>query len=477
MLKTKLYGFQREGVRRLVELDGRAILADEVGLGKTVQSLYYAWRYLPDDPPGPVVVVCPSHLKINWQREAQKHLGMRIEVLGGQRPPPDKLPPVNPNQVYVINYDVLTPPHWKAGTKPPEDSWLIWLTRLNPRLLIADEAQYAKGTSTARTRGVRYMAKRTPHVLLLTGTPLANKPVDLYALLNIVRPNLFTSKFDFLSRYSHYSKRWYGWVSKGARNLEELHGILTNGPDACMIRRQKKDVLDQLPAVQFTVIPIEVNLKEYRKAEADFVGWLMTKSPEMAANAAKAVEITKLNGLKQLAGQLKVDAVVRWAEDLMEETEGKLLLGAVHHSVTRPLMDAFGDRGVCVNGKLTHTQKQAAFDRFNLDPRCRVLVGNLQAAGTGWSCVSTSDAALCELPWVPSEVEQFIGRLHGISRGVPGVVSHVRFLVAAETIESDLCSLLQTKRAWAATAIDGVPDPGGLDLHAEVKRLIRERGK
>ncbi len=472
MLKTKLYSFQREGVRRLVEFDGRAILADEVGLGKTVQSLYYTWRYLPDDPAGPVVVVVPSHLKINWQREAQKHLGLRVEILSGQRPPPDKLPPVDPNQIFIINYDILAPPHWKAGTAPPTDSWLIWLTKLKPRMLICDEGQYAKQSSAARTRAVRYMAKRTPRVLILTGTPLANKPVDLYSLVQIVDPTIFPSKHDFLSRYSYYSKKWYGWVSKGARNLEELHRILS---DTVMIRRRKQDVLEQLPHVQFTVIPIEVDLREYRKAEKDFIGWLAKKSPTMAANAAKAIEITKLNGLKQLAGQLKVDAVVRWSHDLLEETEGKLLLGAVHHSVTGPLMDAFGDKAVKVDGGLTHQQKQAAFDAFNLNPKCRVLVGNLQAAGTGWSCTATSDAALCELPWVPSEVEQFIGRLHGIERGIPGVVSHVRFLVAEDTIESDLCSLLQTKREWAAAAIDGIESPGGIDLHAEVRKLIQRR--
>ncbi len=472
MLKTPLYKFQRQGVRRLCEFDGRAILADEVGLGKTIQALYYAWRFVPTDPVGPVVVAVPAHLKINWSREAEKHLGLRVEILSHRHPPKDKLAPVDPNQIYVINYDVLAPPLWKAGTPPPKDAWFVWLAKLRPRVLICDEAQYVKTSGVARTRAVKYLARRTPHVLLLTGTPLANKPKDLYSLVNIIDPTIFPSQFDFLSRYSFYTKAWWGWVSKGARNLDELHHILT---DQVMVRRQKKDVLDQLPPVQWSVLAMEVDLREYRKAEADFLAWLAAKSPDLAANAAKALEITKLNGLKQLAGQLKVEAVADWTEDLIEETGGKLLLGAVHHSVTRPLMERFGRAAVRVDGTMSHTEKQAAFDRFNRDPKCRVLVGNLQAAGTGWSCTSTSDAALCELPWVPSEVEQFAGRLHGISRGVPGVVSHVRFLVAHDTIEEDLCELIQTKRNWAAQAIDGQEAAPGMDLHAEVKRLMKRR--
>lgn len=474
MLRTKLYDFQQQDVRRIHEMDGRCLIANEVGTGKTLESLYYAWRFLPEEPSGPIVVVCPSHLKITWKRQALQHLGMKVEIISGQRCPADKLPPHNPSQTYIINYDVLTPPHWKAGTKPPDDSWLMYLMRQNPRLLICDEAQYCRNTSSARTRGVRLMSARIPHVLMLTGTPLANKPADLWPIINIVNPKLFKSRFDFLTRYTHYKKMWYGWVSKGAKNLDELHTILMRDT---MIRRRKQDVLSQLPAVTYSMIPVEIDLREYRKAEANFIQWLYEKSPEMAANAAKAEEITRLNGLKQLAGRLKVDSVIQWTRDLLEETEGKLLLGVVHHSVSGPLMEAFGDRAVKVDGSRNHTQKQAAFDRFNLNPKCDILVGNLQAAGTGWSCASTSDAALCELPWVPSEVEQFIGRLHGIERGIPGVSSHIRFLYAEGTIEEDLCRILETKRTWASQAIDGLDTAGDLDLHSKIRDIIKRRAK
>jgi SWI/SNF-related matrix-associated actin-dependent regulator 1 of chromatin subfamily A len=472
MLRTRLFDFQREDVRRINEFNGRCLLANEVGLGKTLISLYYAWRYLPDDPPGPVVVVVPAHLKVNWSREAEKHLGIHVEILSGQRCPSDKQLPINRSQIYVVNYDVLCPPRWKAGTAPPDNSWLAFLSKQKPRLVICDEAQYAKTVGTMRTRAVKLLCKNVRHALMLTGTPLANKPGDLWTLLNILHPKMWPSRFDFLCNFTHMSKRWWGWNSRGAKNLDVLHSLLLK---SCMIRRRKVDVISQLPSVTYTVLPIEVNLREYRKAEADYMGWLAKKHPHMAASAAKAADLTRLNGLKQLAGQLKVKSVIDWTNDLLEETGGKLLLGCVHHSVGGPLMDAFGDSAVAVNGKLTAKQKQVAFDRFNLDPRARVLVGNLQAAGTGWSCISTSDVAICELPWVPSEVEQFSGRVHGIERGLPDAAAHIRFLVAEDTIESDLCQIIQTKRTWAAQAVDGETNSGGLDVYDQIKSLMRKR--
>ncbi len=475
MLKTPLFPFQAEDVRHLNVLDGRALIANEVGLGKSLTALYYAWRFLPEDPSGPIVVVCPAHLKIHWSREARKHLEQRVEILEGERCPEGKLPPHNPNQTFVINYDVLTPPHWKPNTVPPADSWLRYLESLNPRILILDEGQYLRNYSSARTRAIRHFSKRVARVLVLTGTPLANKPQDLWPICNIVDPSLFPSRQDFLTEFTHMRLAWWGWDSKGAKNLDRMHKILT---DTIMIRRRKCDVLDQLPAVTYTTLPMEIDLAEYRKAENDYIGWLFEQSPAKATSASRAEEIARLGGLKKLAGVLKAPAIAAWTKELLEETEGKILLGAHHHDVTGVLMKAFKKRAVLVNGAMDHHEKQAAFDRFNNNPNCDKMVANLQAGGTGWSCTSTSDVAICELPWVPSDIEQFCGRVIGIGRGLPGVPVHIRFLIAEETIDEDLCTVLEKKRGWAAQAIDGdAPTEDWGIIEATKRRMLERRGK
>jgi SWI/SNF-related matrix-associated actin-dependent regulator 1 of chromatin subfamily A len=472
MLKTPMYPFQKTGVRLLNEFDGRALLADEVGLGKTLQALYYGWRFVPDDPSGPIVVLCPAHLKIMWARQALQHLQLRVEILDGRSVPDTKLPPHDPNQIYVVNYEVLTPPHWGKGVAPPADSWLVWLANLKPRLVICDEAQRMKTPATAANRAGEYLAKRVRHFLLLSGTPMTNKPGDLWALVHMIRPRLFPSRMDFLTQFTHMTRHWWGWQSKGAKNLRELHRVLSK---TCMVRRTKAEVLDQLPPVQYSVIPMQIDMREYRKAELNYLGWLEQKSPTLAASAARAEEVSRQNGLKMLAGKLKVPAVVAWAEDLLAETGGKLLVGIVHHDVSRLLMRAFGARAVLVDGTMSGPDKQRAWDRFNKNPNCELMVGNLQAAGTGQSCTCTGDVAVCEMPWVPADLEQFAGRVHGIGRGVAGTNSHVRMLVAHETIEDDICQLLQTKRGWAAQAIDGTTDVGTFNLHDQIRARIQAR--
>ena len=474
MRNTELYDFQKIGVRMIRDFDGRALLADEVGLGKTLQSLYYARQYLPTDPSGPIVVVVPAHLKLVWKREAQKHLGIRVQILDGERVPPDTLPPMDRNSVLVVNYEILHPPHWRPRTRPVDDSWIMFLANLKPRLVIGDEAHRLKSSSAQCTRAFRWLSRLVPHVLLLTGTPLANKPKDLWSLLNIINPREYPSEWDFAFHFTHPKKRPWGWEFNGARNLDELNRSLL---DSCMIRRRKIDVLDQLPSITHTVIPMTVDLREYRRAESDFIGWLTEKSPTMARSAANAEELVRMNQLKQLAGQLKTDSVVRWALDLIDETNGKLLLGAIHYSVTKPLMRAFKKRAVLVDGRIGGDEKNELFDRFNNDPKCRIMVGNIEACSTGWSCRSTSDGALCELPWRPCDVSQFFGRIHGIDRGLSGQPTHARYLIAEDTIESDLCKVLQTKAEWSSEAVDGIEGNDGINVFDQLKAMMRERNK
>lgn len=248
-LLSELRPFQSEGVRQIRDWNGVALLSDEVGLGKTVQALAYADRFLPDDPPGPIVVVVPSHLKINWKREALKHLGARAEILSGQRVPWDKEPPHDPNQIFVINYDVLVPPGWRSRMKLPVDSWVHWLIQLRPRMVILDEGHYVKNHQSRRTRACKKLCEGVDHVLILTGTPLPNKPHDLWSLLNILRPDEYPSRFAFCSEYTHATKYWWGWDFRGAKNLNRLHRLLRHPDRGVMIRRRKQDVLQQLPGM------------------------------------------------------------------------------------------------------------------------------------------------------------------------------------------------------------------------------------
>lgn len=472
MSQTQLYPYQVAGVRSIRDCDGITLLGDEVGLGKTLQALTYAWKHLPQDPAGPIVIVVPAHLKETWRRQAQQHLNIRVEVLYHEKRPPDKLPPLGRNHVYVINYDILTPPDWKSGTRPADDSWVSWLAALRPRLLIGDEGHYLSNPDSARSRAFRWLAWRCPRTLILTGTPLPNKPGDLWSLINILWPDEFPSRFEFGTRYAYPVKERGRWVYKGARNLDELHQRLK---EKGFIRRRKADVLSDLPSVIYDVIPLEADLTQYKQAEADVLDWLRSQDALAAERASRAAELAKLSTLTQLAAEAKLDHVVRWVRDFLEESEGKLLIGAIHYKVTEALMDSLPRHSVLVDGRVSESRKNAAFDMFNLDPKCRVLVGNIHAAGTGWSCTSTSDVALVEIPWRPADVTQFAGRVHGVGRGVSGGRAHVRFLVAANTVEERLCEGIQRKATWAAQAVDGDSSVADLDIFDQIRSGLLAR--
>lgn len=475
MSKTVPRDYQIDCARMARDFNFRVLIGDDMGLGKTFEALYSAERYLPDDPPGPIVVVVPANLRTNWKREAAHHFGLRAEILYGQSVPRDQMEPLNPNQIFVIGYEVLTQPRRDGERRNVSRDWVTWLRKLQPRLIIGDEIQYIKNAGSARARAFKKLCKGVPHIMGLSGTPMTNSPKDLYTILNILVPEVFNSAKTFYERFTNPVYRPWGTDYKGARNLDELHRLLRK---YCMIRRLKSEVLKDLPTKTLSVVPIEVDRKEYEEAESNYIGWLGNIDSAAALRQAAAEELNRVMGLRRLAGRLKIAHVIRWVRDFMDSTDEKLLLGAVHHAVTEPIMHAFEDDGaVLLDGTLSDREKTVARDKFNGDRRTRLMVANLVAGGIGWSCKSTSKVMICEMPWTPGELNQFVDRIHGLERGLPGVAAMIWLLVAEDTVEEDLCQLYQTKQDWLDQTLDGRAGVGGLPILDYVRERIKERGR
>lgn len=210
--------YQEEGIALIHEKDGRALLGDDPGLGKTVQALTYLKRHV---PPGHVVVLCPASVKYHWQKEARDHVGMRAEVLEGMTPP-DRVPPSRP-KIWVLSYNIL-------GTAERGDTWLRFLRALKPVLVILDEAQFIKDSSTKRFQGVRKLVKGVPRVLALSGTPVENHAGEVWTTAHLLRPDVeyFSNWPRFARRFTNPVRKPWGWVFKGSRNVAELHKLLTD---------------------------------------------------------------------------------------------------------------------------------------------------------------------------------------------------------------------------------------------------------
>ena len=375
---TVPYPYQKEGVRRIEELGIRALLADEQGLGKTLQSLLVLQRN--KEQCLPTIVSCPAHLKWNWEREIKIHIGMRAEVLEGTRPPRGGF--FQRRDILILNHEILK-------------FWAEHLVALEPGLVILDECQAFSNRTAQRTKAAKALCRASPHVLALSGTPITNRTAELWSILNLVRPDLYPAFWPFAMHFCGPKKTFWGWEFKGGTNLNILHQDLNQ---TLMIRRLKADVLQDLPAKRRSIVPVPLaDREEYEEARDDYLGWIKKRNPARLGRAERAEQLGKIGDIRQVIGRLKLPAVCSWTKDFLDDGESKLVLFAYHRKVISELEERFANRCVRVDGSVTGRKRQHAVDKFLRDKRTRLLVGQIRAAGTGWNARRVSDFAFCEL--------------------------------------------------------------------------------
>ena len=454
---TKLFPYQKETVLRAHRLGGRALLALEMGLGKSLTAMTYAQRY------GllPCVVVCPASVKWTWEDQIKRHLGMRATVLEGSKAKPWT---VRPAPFVVINYDIL-------------GGWLAYLKGLDPRLIVLDESHFLAGRSTLRTKRSRDLCHGVGHVLALSGTPLVNRPAELWPTLNILRPKQYKSFWTFARQFCALRRTPWGWDVRGASRLPKLHAQLEDPKRGVMIRFRKEDVLDQLPPKQRSVITLPLSKPaEYREAVEDFIGWLRRTMPHKERRAAKAEQLVRFGYLKRLIARLKFRAVCGWVDDFLSGNDGKLILFCVHRKLVSKLHERYGAASVVVDGSVTGRKRQAAFDQFLGGRRTRILIGNIRAAGVGWSGKGIGSVAFTELDWTPGAHRQAEDRIHGIGRGVQGICPDVYYLLGRGTLEEELFRLLVRKQKVSDAILDG-GRPSDFDVVDRLARKLLEGEK
>lgn len=429
-LKGTLFPFQTTGVSFVETHKGRALIADEMGLGKTIQAL--AWLQLHPQI-SPVIIACPASLKLNWEREIQTWLSNpSVVILSGTTPWNFPV-----KRIIIINYDIL-------------DSWVDTLKELKPQVLITDECHYYKSNKAQRTKAVKKLAKGIPYVIALSGTPILNRPIEIYNALRVIDENLFPSYRYFVSRYCDYKFNGFGYDVNGATNVEELNEKLTS---TVMIRRLKKDVLKDLPEKIYSFVPIELdNRSEYNEAERDFIKFIRReKGVEAALRASAAESLVRVGELKRIAVKGKFTPVKAWIENFLE-VDGKLVVFAEHKFVIDELMHTFGNVAVKIDGSCTSIQRQQAVDMFQTEPGVRLFIGNIQAAGVGITLTAASNVAFIELPWTPGALVQAADRCHRI--GQKDTVN-VYYLLAQDTIEEKIAHLLDAKKKVVDAVLDG----------------------
>jgi SWI/SNF-related matrix-associated actin-dependent regulator 1 of chromatin subfamily A len=455
-LGGELKPFQRAGVSYLLD-QRRAFLADEQGLGKTIEAL----AALQADGAYPAVVVCPASLKLNWMREIERWLPGRtaqaLSGMGGRSPSRGSGEAVNagssnghvaeeraagasipPADITVVNYDVL------AARGPA-------LAAIAPKALVLDESHYCKNAAAKRTQAVGRLAASLPNdalVLALTGTPVMNRPPELISQLRIIgRLADFGSGAQFGRRF------------KGPDAHVRLHWHLRS---RCFVRRLKADVLPQLPAKTRTVVPIELdNEPEYRLAAQDVIAWLRSRPLDLGeldakiAAALRAERLVRLNALKLLAARGKLHAALAWIHDFCSSGE-RLVVFARHREIQRAVLERFPS-ALHILGADSHAARDASLHAFQAadDSSNQLIVCSLEVAGQGLTLTQASNVAFLELDWTPAKHDQAEDRCHRI--GQQDAVN-AWYLLAAGTIDETISTLLERKRAVIGAVTDGLEE-------------------
>ena len=431
-LGKKLYPFQEEGVKFIESTDGRTLLADEMGLGKTIQTL--AWLTLHPEL-RPAVIVCPASAKLNWSREANIWMD-NPELFICQSGAPEETN-ISKNGIIIINYDILS-------------SWGRILKAIEPKVLILDECHYIKNNKAKRTKATKVLAKGISHVIAISGTPVINRPVEIYNAVKIIDQMLLPDLWEFGKKFCGLKHNGFGWDWSGATNTKELNDLLT---ESVMIRRLKKDVLKDLPDKTRAFVPIELdNWNDYYNAELNFIEWLREKKGGLAAEKAKRAEhLVQIEQLKQIAVHGKIKQIEGWIEDFLESDQ-KLVVFCIHQNIIDRLMKKFNNVAVKVDGRDSGAVRQKAIDSFQESAEVRLFIGNIKAAGIAINLTAANHVAIIELPWTPGDLVQAEDRCHRID--TKGNVT-IYYLLAQNTIEEKMAKLLDKKMQIVTSVLDG----------------------
>lgn len=427
-MRKTLKPHQVEAVQFMIQNKGRVIVGDCPGLGKSLSSI----GYLEHLDRWPILIVCPSSVKGHWKAEFEEYTGRKAVIVEGELPYEGDLT----HSAAVINYDIL------AAQMP-------WLLEQNFECLIFDECQNLANASTKWTKAARILAKRCPRVQGLSGTPIANRPADFWAMLHMIRPAEFSSFNDYAWTYCspRYSERFNRWDYSGASNMDELHARIK----PFMIRRTK-EILN-LPPQTKRIEFVEMDNRDlYDTLHKRYVDTSRYQNPFSTGMD----KLSLLSQLLMLVARCKARSTVRWIKDyLIENPEEKLIAFCTHTQmldVVHRRAIPEGSEAIFINGSVASKKRTKLIEQFQTDPGTRLAVCNIKAAGAGITLTAATKSVVCELPWTSRDITQLAGRNHRIGQTRE---TELIFLLTENTIEEKLCKVIEEKQRIHEAIIEG----------------------
>jgi|GEM_PF-809412 len=427
------YPYQLAGIEFLVKhATESCLIGDPMGTGKSIICA----GVLNVERPSKVLIICPNTVKINWFRELSRWLVVprRIDLVNGtsQIPGIDRANqlqsiPKNPD-IIIIHYDALSK-HQDA------------IHRIRWGCVIMDEGHYLKTPDSARSKVA--LAIKADRRLILTGTPLPNRPREIQPLAGYLDPENFGDAWGFKYRYCDPQKNRWGTTFDGATNMAELQDRLRS---TIMLRRDKAAVLPDLPPKIRQVLVLDPSkYSKVLKAEAQYDS-LGEALKDMDSNSAEFEEMSKV---RHETGLAKVDDVV---EHLLGTDEAVVVFA--HHqdvieNITQALIDA-GRTAVSVSGPDSIDKRQQAIDAFQ-NGEVQYFVGSISTTGEGITLTRASHCLFAEIDFVPGRLRQCEDRLCRIGQQSKVLVQHI---VVSGSLDGRMIEHLVEKQAVIDAALD-----------------------
>jgi SWI/SNF-related matrix-associated actin-dependent regulator 1 of chromatin subfamily A len=437
---------QKEAIQKLVE-NKKFILADDMGLGKTTSTIIAAL----ESGSKKVLIICPATLKINWKREIENYSDKTVFIAESKNFSTEA-------DFVIINYDIIKNFH---DTKKKDESQIL---ASNFDLVIVDEAHYIKNATAQRTKLINDIVKKTERLWLLTGTPMTSRPIDYFNLLSLVDSPVAKNWMAYAIRYCAGYQFKVGnrkvWNVMGSSNLEELRDRTLG----LTLRRLKENVLD-LPDKIITPVYLRLKSKQYEEVMGEYYDWY-DKNPEESKSLT--VQFSKLTKVRQIIADEKIAQTIELAENILEQDKKVIIFCNFTDSLNK-ITEHFGKAAVKLDGSMSKPERQHSVDEFQDNPKVKVFVGNIKAAGVGITLTSAEAVIMNDLSFLPSDHAQAEDRAYRYGQKNNVLVYYPIF---ENTIEGVIYDILNNKKQVIATVMGDNQHPA--DAAEEILERINQ---
>eukprot|EP00536_Pseudo-nitzschia_multiseries_P003999 jgi/Psemu1/187049/e_gw1.64.101.1 len=398
-------------------MNGRLLLADEMGLGKSITSLAIMCHYMDE---WPLLILCPASLRHIWPNEIEKFL-----------------PGLPPSSVYVVqgfdDADFYENERKRKKIKIVVATYSLLQKRsasarclqdFEFKCVIADESHNLKQKDSQRTQLALPLLKGAKRLALLSGTPALARPVELWTQVYAIAPDLFGSYSAFTKQYCNARRGRFGWDVTGLSNADELHSKMKQ----IMVRRLKADVLDELPAKQRALVPIQITNKQKRKECEALINDLRETRQSVAdlvgdeANGAHFEARKLLMQAYQASGVAKASAISEYLVEWLRGSGTQKVLVFAHHKGVLDCLEVAvakelkGGGHIRIDGTVNSHERAVRVRKFQTCSTVRVAILSMTAAGVGLTLTAASCVMFAELHWTPGVLAQAEDRCHRIGQ-------------------------------------------------------------